>query len=52
LSDVSRGERFGIFNRDTIARGIVDLNERVAWFWLRRESELGWVGYDIDFFPA
>ena len=52
LSDTSHGERFSIFNRDTIARGIIDLNERRAWFWLRRESKLGWVTYDIDFFPT
>jgi hypothetical protein len=52
LSDVSCGERLSIFNRDTIARGIVDLNERAAWFWLRREAGLGWIRYDIDFFPC
>jgi len=49
LSDTSQGRRCSIFNCSTIARGIVDLNERAAWFWLRREAELGWVRYNIEF---
>lgn len=50
LSDQSRGSNSSVFNRNTIARAIVDLDRRTASFWLRRESRKGWIDYSIDFF--
>lgn len=49
LSDESRGPNSSVFNRNTIARAIVDLEQRTASFWLRRESRKGWIDYPIDF---
>jgi hypothetical protein len=49
VSDQARGRTNSIFNRNTIARAIVDLERRVASFWLRRESEKEWIDYPIDF---
>lgn len=48
-SDETRGKTDSIFNRNTIARAIIDLDRRTAHFWLRREKQQGWVGYSIDF---
>ena len=48
-SDETAGKAASIFNKNTIARAVVDLNRRVARFWLRRESQRGWVEYPIDF---
>jgi hypothetical protein len=48
-SDESRGRSDSIFNRNTIARAIVDLDRRVASFWLKREADKGWIDYPIDF---
>lgn len=45
----SHGKTDSIFNRNTIARAIVDLDRRVASFWLKRESSKGWIDYPIDF---
>jgi predicted choloylglycine hydrolase len=47
--DASPGGRAGIFNRDTIASVVVDLDARVARIWLRREAEAGWIAYPLDF---
>jgi hypothetical protein len=47
--DETRGRTDSIFNRNTIARAIVDLDRRVACFWLKREKAKGWVDYPIDF---
>ena len=48
-SDETRGKTDSIFNKNTIARAIVDLDRRVARFWLKREKLKGWVDYPIDF---
>ena len=50
LSDESRGKNSSVFNRNTIARAVVDLDRRVASFWLRREKSKGWIDYPIDFY--
>jgi Acyl-coenzyme A:6-aminopenicillanic acid acyl-transferase len=47
LGDVSEGKRNSLFNEWTVARVVVDLNDQVAHVWLRRESEKGWVPYDL-----
>lgn len=44
-----RGREASLFNDNTIARAIVDLDRRVASFWLRRERRKGWIDYPIDF---
>ena len=49
-SDQTCGKTDSILNRNTIARGIVDLDRRVVSLWLRRESDKGWIDYPIDFF--
>lgn len=38
-----------IFNRNTIARVVIDLDIRVASIWLAREDRRGWIDYDIGF---
>jgi hypothetical protein len=49
VCDETNGSTDSIFNRNTIARAIVDLDRRIARFWLKRESKKGWVEYPIDF---
>jgi Acyl-coenzyme A:6-aminopenicillanic acid acyl-transferase len=48
-SDETCGKTDSIFNRNTIARAVVDLDRRVASFWLKREMGTGWIDYPIDF---
>lgn len=50
MSDNSKGSKVSVFNERTIARVIVDLERSMAYVWLLRESEKGWIEYDIDFF--
>ncbi len=50
LSDETGGKKLSVFNQNTIARAVVDLDQRVASFWLRREKAKGWIDYPIDFF--
>lgn len=50
--DNRRGPINSVLNENTIARAIVDLDRRVASFWLRREPRKGWVDYPIDFMFA
>jgi hypothetical protein len=39
-----------VFNENTIAQAVVDLDTRKALFWLRRERKSGFLPYPIDFF--
>jgi hypothetical protein len=48
-SDTSGGSKKGILNDRTIARMIVDLANRSAYVWLRREAKEGWVSYPLGF---
>jgi len=50
--DSTRGPVNSVLNENTIARAIVDLDRRVASFWLRREPRKGWVDYPIEFMFA
>lgn len=50
MDDKSNGSKTSVFNERTIARMIVDLEKFVAYVWLLRESEKGWMQYNIDFF--
>lgn len=52
LSDEGASKTNSVFNRNTIARAIVDLDRNVASFWLRRESQRGWIEYPLDFIGA
>ncbi len=52
VGDQSRGKSKSILNKNTIARVIVDFDKRTAYFWLKQESEKGWVPYSIDFMFA
>jgi len=47
MSDIAAGEKMSIFNERTIARVIVNLEQLVAHIWLLRESDKGWVEYDL-----
>lgn len=49
MSDNSNGAKISLLNERTIARMIVDLEKFVAYVWLLREVEKGWVEYDMDF---
>jgi hypothetical protein len=49
VGDQARGKSKSIFNKNTIARAIVDFDNQTAYFWLKQESEKGWVPYSIDF---
>lgn len=46
-ADTRGGPRKAIFNRDTVARALIDLEEKKASFWLRREPEAGWIDYPL-----
>lgn len=48
MSDTSGGRIRSIFNETTIARMIIDLKEMSAHIWLKRESEKGWITYDLN----
>lgn len=50
--DTSQGRRNSLFNENTIARVVVDLDARQARIWLRREPKAGWITYPLDFMPA
>ncbi|HEX8036728.1 MAG TPA: C45 family peptidase [Ktedonobacterales bacterium] len=49
VSDTSQGPDLSIFNERTIARMIVDVEQRRAKIWLRREAAKGWVEYPLEF---
>jgi len=49
VSDTSQGPDLSIFNDRTIARIIVDTEQRRAKIWLRREAAKGWVEYPLEF---
>ena len=50
--DTGHGREFSIFNCNTMARAVVDLDRRVAHIWLRREARSGWIAYPLDFIAA
>lgn len=47
VDDTSQGPDLSIFNERTIARIIVNLEQRKAQIWLRREAVKGWVEYPL-----
>lgn len=49
VSDTSQGPDLSLFNERTIARMIVDLEQRRAKIWLQREMAKGWVEYPLEF---
>jgi hypothetical protein len=50
--NTAHGREFSIFNSNTIARVVADLDQRVAHIWLRREARSGWIAYPLDFIRA
>lgn len=50
VGDQSSGKSRSLLNRNTIARAMVDFDAKTAHFWLKQESEKGWIPYAIDFF--
>ncbi len=48
-SDTAQGPDLSIFNERTIARMLIDLEQRVAHCWLAREADKGWVAYPLTF---
>lgn len=48
-NDTTQGLDLSVFNERTIARMIVDLEIRVAYCWLARESDKGWIAYPLAF---
>ena len=49
MSNTSEGRATSIFNEATIARMIINLERMIAYIWLLREKEKGWVEYGLDF---
>lgn len=49
LEDTSLGTDKSIYNKRTIGRMIVDLENLACYIWLLREKDLGWIKYPIDF---
>lgn len=47
VGDTSDGEEKSIFNERTIARMILDVENRTAHVWLRREEDKGWMPYPL-----
>ncbi len=48
MNDQIDGATLSIMNERTIAKIIIDLKNRVAKIWLRREPELGFINYDLS----
>ncbi len=51
-ADQSGDQLTGVFNKNTIARVMVDFKEGAAYVWLKREAEAGWLAYPLDFFSV
>lgn len=49
LKNQDTGEASSIFNSRTAGSMVVDLDKKVAYIWLARENEKGWIEYNIDF---
>lgn len=48
-SKTSHGNRDSIMNDRTIGKIVIDLENLITKVWLRREDQLGWVDYKLDF---
>ncbi len=49
MNDASNGPVNGIDNERTVAKAMIDFDNLSTKVWLARESETGWVGYELDF---
>lgn len=47
--DISGGSCASIMNERTIAKMLVDLKNKIAKIWLKRENEKNWIDYSLDF---
>lgn len=43
------GSNDSIMNERTIGKMVIDLQEKIAKVWLKREKHLGWIAYPLDF---
>lgn len=50
--DTSNGDWNSLLNVETVGRAVVDVPQRQAKIWLRRELRAGWIDYDLDFLPG
>lgn len=48
-TDNSEGNDMSIFNERTIGRFVIDIENRLAKVWLKREENVGWLKYSLDF---
>ncbi len=46
-TDNSQGKDMSIYNERTIGRFVIDLEDRLAKVWLKREEDLGWLDYPL-----
>jgi hypothetical protein len=49
MTDGSDGPIQSLMNERTVAQMIIDAEKRIASVWLARETNLGWVDYNLDF---
>ncbi|MBI2356659.1 hypothetical protein HYV12_01195 [Candidatus Dojkabacteria bacterium] len=49
LSLNNNGPQASLFNERTVGRMIIDNTERLAYIWLGREKEKGWIKYNLNF---
>ena len=48
-SNSTNGDNLSVFNKRTIGKMVFDLENFVAKVWLKRENDLGWIDYKLDF---
>lgn len=48
-SNISGGPHASIMNERTIAKMVVDIKNKIAKIWLKREERKNWVDYSLDF---
>ena len=48
-SDITEGPRASIMNERTIAKMVLDLKNKIAKIWLKREDKKNWIDYSLDF---
>lgn len=52
MGDTANGKVNSILNENTVGRAILDWPTRSVQVWLRRESDVGWVTYPLDWVNA
>ena len=49
INTTSNGGKDSILNERTIGRMIIDFDQSIVKIWLKREKNLGWIDYKLDF---